>query len=246
PDPDVKAGANVLVIPTAGDMNVPVNTGIAMARAAGTLMISKEEGKDVCFDAAGYGDAGKCASFKGCEIQAGCETEESCATDVCKDTAFCRNFDCCDGKRDYSPLYKALSGKGEVCLSENDVLIYFHGLESVERFRRFAFYPFCDCREVLFDADNLSDGTDGFDAPSLSKPVRASVKTGNGWQMMRIPYVKPTGTHGFGMPNPDKPFPVDNYMYNLIGYYFYTSGNPAVLHDKCFADSSCPFFPWNK
>ncbi|MBM4386583.1 MAG: hypothetical protein FJ088_02525, partial [Deltaproteobacteria bacterium] len=41
-DPDVKAGANVLVIPTAGDMNVPVNTGIAMARAAGTLMISKE------------------------------------------------------------------------------------------------------------------------------------------------------------------------------------------------------------
>jgi hypothetical protein len=132
-----------------------------------------------------------------------------------------------------------------ICLSENDILIDFHAVEGVERLRRFAFYPFCDCRKILFDADNLSDSTDGFNAPVLQKPVRSSVKTENGWQLMRIPYVEPTGTHGFGMPDPDRPFPVSNYMFNLIGYFFRTSGNPQVLHDPCFKDSTCAFFPWD-
>ncbi|MCB9729427.1 MAG: hypothetical protein H6744_01750 [Deltaproteobacteria bacterium] len=36
-DPGVAPGANVLVIPTAGDMLVPVNTGIMIAAAAGTV-----------------------------------------------------------------------------------------------------------------------------------------------------------------------------------------------------------------
>ena len=36
-DPEATPGCNVLVIPTAGDMNVPVNTGINMARAAGMI-----------------------------------------------------------------------------------------------------------------------------------------------------------------------------------------------------------------
>ncbi len=36
-DEDATPGVNVLVIPTAGDMNVPVNTGIAMARAANMI-----------------------------------------------------------------------------------------------------------------------------------------------------------------------------------------------------------------
>ena len=36
-DPEAEPGANVLVIPTAGDMNVPVNTGIQIARAAGMI-----------------------------------------------------------------------------------------------------------------------------------------------------------------------------------------------------------------
>lgn len=34
---DIQPGANVLVIPTLGDMNVPVDTGIAIARAAGII-----------------------------------------------------------------------------------------------------------------------------------------------------------------------------------------------------------------
>lgn len=34
---DIQPGANVLVIPTLGDMNVPIDTGIAIARAAGII-----------------------------------------------------------------------------------------------------------------------------------------------------------------------------------------------------------------
>lgn len=40
-DPTVSPGTNVLVIPTGGDMNVPVNTGIMMARAAGLIELEK-------------------------------------------------------------------------------------------------------------------------------------------------------------------------------------------------------------
>ncbi len=39
-DPDIVPGANVMDIPTIGDMNVPVNTGIAIARAAGFINIT--------------------------------------------------------------------------------------------------------------------------------------------------------------------------------------------------------------
>ncbi|NUN15694.1 MAG: hypothetical protein HUU55_18875 [Myxococcales bacterium] len=42
-DPDVKPGVNVLVIPTVGDMNVPVNTGIHMAVAAGTVSVEQSD-----------------------------------------------------------------------------------------------------------------------------------------------------------------------------------------------------------
>jgi hypothetical protein len=244
-DTDIKAGAQVLVIPTAGDMNVPVNTGIAMARAAGIIEIQRGTDRDICFDGTDFGKTGNCTVFRGCDAVEGCKNAEECNLEQCRETEFCKNFNCCTGKMDYVPSYKKYYGMNNICLSENDILIDFHAVEGVERLRRFAFYPFCDCRKILFDADNLSDSTDGFNAPVLQKPVRSSVKTENGWQLMRIPYVEPTGTHGFGMPDPDRPFPVSNYMFNLIGYFFRTSGNPQVLHDPCFKDSTCAFFPWD-
>lgn len=45
-DPQLPRGTNVLVIPTAGDMNVPVNTGVAIARAAGIIELFKPH---LCF-----------------------------------------------------------------------------------------------------------------------------------------------------------------------------------------------------
>lgn len=40
-DPELVMGANVMDIPTIGDMNVPVNTGIAIARAAGFINVTE-------------------------------------------------------------------------------------------------------------------------------------------------------------------------------------------------------------
>jgi hypothetical protein len=42
-DPGVTPGANVLVVPTAGDMLVPVNTGIMIAAAAGTISATEPD-----------------------------------------------------------------------------------------------------------------------------------------------------------------------------------------------------------
>ena len=40
-DEDAEPGAHVLYIPTIGDLNVPINTGVAMARAAGLIELSE-------------------------------------------------------------------------------------------------------------------------------------------------------------------------------------------------------------
>jgi hypothetical protein len=235
---DLIFGANPLMIPTVGDMNVPVNTGIAMARLAG-IIDTKE--KRFCFDPEKpIGDASACETFKGCDAPEGCKDKDSCAKQECKDTDFCANVACCTGQLEYSNFYKDLRGQ---CISENEALIKFHVVEGIERFRRFAFYPFCDCRPILFDPDNLSQGTDGFFAPTLDTPIRATTNTNNGIAMMRLPYVSPRGTHGFGLPDFTKPFPVDNYMLNLIGHFFATFGNPKKTDDLCFASiEGCDFF----
>jgi hypothetical protein len=235
---DLIFGANPLMIPTVGDMNVPVNTGIAMARLAGIIDIKE---KRFCFDPEKpIGDASACETFKGCDAPEGCKDKDSCAKQECKDTDFCANLACCTGQLEYSNFYKDLRGQ---CISENEALIKFHVVEGIERFRRFAFYPFCDCRPILFDPDNLSQGTDGFFAPTLDTPIRATTNTSSGIAMMRLPYVSPRGTHGFGLPDFTKPFPVDNYMLNLIGHFFATFGNPKKTDDLCFASiKGCDFF----
>jgi hypothetical protein len=235
---DLIFGANPLMIPTVGDMNVPVNTGIAMARLAGIIDMKE---KRFCFDPEKpIGDASACETFKGCDAPEGCKDKDSCAKQECKDTGFCANVACCTGQLEYSNFYKDLRGQ---CISENEALIKFHVVEGIERFRRFAFYPFCDCRPILFDPDNLSQGTDGFFAPTLDTPIRATKRTDSGIAMMRLPYVSPRGTHGFGLPDFTKPFPVDNYMLNLIGHFFATFGNPKKTDDLCFASvEGCDFF----
>lgn len=171
-DPDVKPTTNVLVIPTAGDMNVPVNTGIAIARAAGVIELFKKDQK---------------------------------------------------------------WGK-----TQNDLLIDNYVLEAVERLKRFG------DKEILFDVDNLSEGLDEFSPPRLSPPLRATIKTDDGFLAMRIPYLNPKGKHGFDISQPSKKFDINNYMNNLVAYWFFSRGNPEKIDDLCYEDTSCPFFPFNK
>jgi hypothetical protein len=90
---------------------------------------------------------------------------------------------------------------------------------------------------VLFDPDDLDDGTDGLGAPS-DTPLRSTVDTSAGVSGMRLPYVSTTGSHGFGLPNPALPFDVNTFAITQISWYLATG---ELRDDACMADGSCDF-----
>ncbi len=94
---------------------------------------------------------------------------------------------------------------------------------------------------ILFDPDDLDDGTDQFGAPS-DTPLRASITSDSGITGLRLPYVEATGVHGFSVPEPERPFDIANYAVYLIGSYLGSGG--TKLEDRpCMEDGSCSDFP---
>ena len=164
-DPGVRPGTHVLHVPTTGDMNVPVNTGIAMARASGAL------GAD-----------------------------------------------------------------------EHRRLVDNYVVEAVEALGR---WQDDAGNDALLDADVLSEGLDGFGAPRLDPPLRAThVDALGGESGLRLPYASKAGSHGFGEPSPDKPFDVGTYSIHMIGRYFQLRGaKGAIVDDLCLSDATCDFMP---
>ncbi|MBI2059110.1 MAG: hypothetical protein HYT87_05000 [Nitrospirae bacterium] len=196
--PDWK-GSNVLVIGTIGDMNVPLNTALMIARSAGILEYRKVDSR--------YGK------------------------------------------------------------SDNDVLIdnrVFENLESLNRFNPFG---------LLFDPDNLSDGTDGLCQkgtcpPRLDPPLRKTLETGvygvPGVSGLRLPLTCPndhleeddfqskcgfgTDQHGFFISSPQKAFDMDTFMVNQIGRFFQSEGR-EIRDDRCLESEfkpggrRCDFIP---
>jgi hypothetical protein len=119
--------------------------------------------------------------------------------------------------------------------SQNRMLVENFFLEGLERLNRHG-------TDVLFDPDNLSDGTDGFAAPRIDPPLRATVRFQGSAFGARFPYIEPHGTHGFYVPSPQKKFDVDTYMINQIGWFFATNGR-EIVDDLCLAKGDCAFFP---
>lgn len=173
-------GANVLVVPTIGDTNVPIDTGIAIARAAGIIPLFEPD-----------------------------------------------------------PRYPDPSDPSR-SLSANQVLIRNYVVEGIDKLNRFT-HPKTG-KGILFDPDNLSEGRDGYGAPRLNPPLRLTVSTDTGVAGMRIPYVKPTGDHGFETPNPSLQFDIHTYMVNLIGLYFRSQGK-EIRDNVCLEDNSCKDIP---
>ena len=96
-----------------------------------------------------------------------------------------------------------------------------------------------DGNPVLFDADDLDNGTDELGAPS-DAPLRATITTSSGVSGLRLPYVKTTGTHGFTLPNPSLAFDINSFGINQITRYFQTQGQ-ELNDDPCLATWSCDF-----
>lgn len=108
-----------------------------------------------------------------------------------------------------------------------------HGLE------QYGPYTNSAGESVLFDADDLDDGTDGLEAPS-DAPLRATVETEAGVSAFRLPYVKTTGSHGFALPTPSAPFDINTFSVSQIAWFFATEGQEFV-DDPCLATSDCSY-----
>jgi hypothetical protein len=54
-----------------------------------------------------------------------------------------------------------------------------------------------------------------------------------------MPYIEPTGTHGFDIPKPDAPFDLDTFMIQAIGTHFFTGGK-VFSWQMCLAVESRP------
>ncbi|MCB9763719.1 MAG: hypothetical protein H6739_28375 [Alphaproteobacteria bacterium] len=93
---------------------------------------------------------------------------------------------------------------------------------------------------ILFDPDDVDRN---YGAPSNpDRPLRATVETSAGISGMRLPYVRPTGTHGFGLPEPDLDFDINLYAIYQMGGYL-SSGATQLVDDPCLEDASCSWIP---
>jgi len=105
------------------------------------------------------------------------------------------------------------------------------------------FGPWVDAagNPALFDADDLDNGTDVHQAPS-DAPLRVTIETSSGSSGMRLPYVDPTGSHGFGLPTPNQPFDINTFSVHQIARYFQTRGQ-VISDEPCMADQTCDWLP---
>jgi hypothetical protein len=89
--------------------------------------------------------------------------------------------------------------------------------------------------------ENADRGTDGIGATS-DAPLHATVESTSGLGAFRLSYADPQGSHGFALPEPDKPFDINTY--SLVQIISYTdSGGTRINDDLCLADASCAWIP---
>ena len=103
--------------------------------------------------------------------------------------------------------------------------------------------PFVDAfgEPILFDVDDLDDGTDVYQAPS-DAPLRATAITGAGVSALRVPFADPQGSHGFDLPDPTADFDINTFAFMQAMFYLYTSGT-EVRDDHCLERADCPDLP---
>ncbi len=106
-----------------------------------------------------------------------------------------------------------------------------HGLEE------FGPYTNDEGAPILFDPDDLDDGTDDFNAPS-DAPLRATIDHGDGVVALRLPYIQPTGSHAIVPPDPELAFDINVFTLNQMGHFLAVDG-AEVLDDHCLERDDC-------
>ncbi len=193
-DCDIDMGANVLVIPTIGDTNVPPNTAIAQARVAGMIELFEDDPR-----------------------------YEKTQNRVLIDNGVVEGVEKIQAHRPFTSPgnpyedYKILFDVDD--LADNRLCDYNSYPQCVNSPNQ----PDYICTDDgSVDPDHACG--DGYNPPTLDDPLRITVETETGVAGMRIPYMQPRGQHGFDVPNPNKAFNMDLYMINLIARYFQSNG----------------------
>jgi len=240
-DPSATPGTNVTVLLGVGDSNVPVATGISLARAAGILGYAEADGR--------YGDKSQMEVLAENGVVEGLYNRCRYTVDVkdgegdLHEECLLYDVDDLDGSRHHS-------GCGG-CAYTYDADGEVDGW-------------------LCTDAKGEPCG-DGFNAPfDLSEPLRATVafgKTGPGAkaatatckkkdaggtcrffrdeagvQGARFVMTKPWGFHGIYLMAPYKAFDIETYQLNMIVRYFMSSGQ-ELWDSDCLEDNSCEWIP---
>jgi hypothetical protein len=235
PDPGagLKPGTNVIVLPSVGDSNVPISTGIALARAAGLVGYLDDDGR--------YGSKSQMevlvdkgvveGLFNRCRYTLTVKTSAGAPVDEC----LLYDIDDLDGARLSGPCdtceytYSDGSISGWVCV-DKDGNACGDGFGS----------PF-DLPEPL-RATFLPGGKAASCSEQADDGTCRVFKDSAGVGAMRITLTLPQGFHGLYLQAPYKQFDIETYIMNVIGRYFMTSGT-EVWDDPCLEDSSCEWMP---
>jgi hypothetical protein len=227
-DPDGETpGTSVLFALQAGDTNVPIATGIALARAAGIVGFSEPDGR--------FGDKSQMEVLVEKGVVEGlfnrCRYSIKAKDKVGKEHEYCvvydpddmdesRHFSGCtcelqfDGETVVGWLCK--DGQGQVC--GDGFGIPFDLSEPLRA-------------TVTFDGKAMKKADcKVFHDDGVCKVFESSATLG----ALRIFVTEPQGFHGLYLMAPYKPFDVETYQLNLFAHFF-ASGGHTIVDDKCLA-----------
>ena len=210
---DATPGTAVMVIPTAGDMNVPVNTVFAMATAAGILPLTEAEAP------AAYAHYGR--------------SPAQAAADAFALEAVVRKRRWTQGDRGARPVWTAESNPGGIQFDVDDLDMRrdrFHAPDFEELgvlCKGDTSHPSCRYAWSCGDANNPCKPLREFTGQLLADGRTSA---------LRVPMLNVEGQHGFLYPEPDRRlnggFDTYGFMVNLIGDFF-ASGGKSLRQEVC-------------
>ncbi len=250
PDGDPQPAKGLLNLVTTGDMNVPLNSGYAMARAAGALPFLRPDAAERYPALADY------VTPQELYAEIGMTPNRFLVVNhVFEGINRLRRHPPAPGSclPNEVPVTPATDECHRFCTSDGDCL----GGQSCNGDGRCVLRPIpeSDCEQYLVDADVLDQGqalhgeleaavplrlariatpASPDDPESVWEPRLAGRPYGSdagGWKADRRVvaalngYIFPRGEHGFFVGNPCDNFPIDTYLIHLIARFFATSGS---------------------
>lgn len=203
---------NVLVVATAGDPDVPAGTGVALGRAAGLVEMALPDPD--------YGVPDDRVLALAAVVEGVPRLRRFASADPGTPRALLAGHVDCNGPG---------SCDGDAVLDPSGLACDFTadgGIGTVDG----------------GSAGGVGNCTDGLQAPRLYPPLRDKLARvtrtldGNalGTSALLIPFLSRAGQGSFGAPQPAKPFDMDEFLANVIGYYFQTRGT-VLDYRRCQA-----------